>query len=176
MQLINATSQEFYAPAKKSLGNKRNEISEDEDIPAIMAIYDSFEDGKHSRVFNNADFGFLELTVEQPKRKADGELDLKKGKKQPDRSLRSTERVRLDQNVNEYFTEEVLPHIDQEAWLDLTKTRIGYEINFQQYFYEYQKLDSSLDIEDRLKKRMFGDAEHPERKSIVELINAIFAD
>lgn len=176
VQLINATSQEFYAPAKKSLGNKRNEISEDEDIPAIVAIYDAFEDGKHSRVFNNTDFGFLELTVEQPKRKADGELDLKKGKKQPDSSLRSTERVRLDQNVNEYFNQEVLPHIDQEAWLDLTKTRIGYEINFQQYFYEYQKLDSSLEIENRLKKRMFGDAEHPERKSIVELINAIFAD
>lgn len=166
VQLINATSSAFYEPAKKSLGNKRNEIHE-EDIHAIMDIYDAFEDGKYSRVFNNQDFGYLELIVEQPKRKADGELDLKKGKKQPDSSLRSTERVRLDQNVNEYFIKEVLPHIDQEAWLDLTKTRIGYEINFQQYFYEYQKLEESSVIAEGIKSRSV---------EIMNLINAIFAD
>ena len=118
-------------------------------------------------MFSNQDFGFLELTVEQPKRKANGELDLKKGKKQPDSSLRSTEHVRLDQNVNDYFKNEVLPHIDQESWLDLTKTRIGYEINFQQYFYEYQKLESSEVIAEGIKNR---------RDEITNLINAIFAD
>ena len=165
VQLINAVS--FYTPAKKSLGNKRNDIREDVEIPAIMEIYNAFEDGKYSRVFNNQDFGFLELTVEQPKRKANGELDLKKGKKQPDSNLRSTERVRLDQNVNEYFTNEVLPHIDEESWLDLTKTRIGYEINFQQYFYEYQKLESSVVLAEGIKTR---------RDEIMNLINAIFAD
>ena len=174
VQLINAVS--FCVPSKKSLGDKRNEIREDVDVPAIMEIYDSFENGKFSRVFRNQDFGFLELTVEQPKRKDNGDLDLKKGAKQPDSNLRSTERVHLDQNVKEYFTTEVLPHIDQEAWLDLTKTRIGYEINFQQYFYEYQKLEESTVISKRLNARMFGDPEHPEEKSIVERINAIFAD
>lgn len=165
VQLINAVS--FCAPSKKSLGDKRNDIREEEDIPIIMEIYNKFENSKYSRVFSNQDFGFLELTVEQPKRKANGELDLKKGKKQPDSSLRSTEHVRLDQNVNDYFKNEVLPHIDQESWLDLTKTRIGYEINFQQYFYEYQKLESSEVIAESIKNR---------RDEIMNLINAIFAD
>ena len=165
VQLINAVS--FCAPSKKSLGDKRNDIREEEDIPIIMEIYNKFENSKYSRVFSNQDFGFLELTVEQPKRKANGELDLKKGKKQPDSSLRSTEHVRLDQNVNDYFKNEVLPHIDQESWLDLTKTRIGYEINFQQYFYEYQKLESSEVIAESIKNR---------RDEIMHPINAIFAD
>lgn len=164
VQLINAVT--FCTPAKKSLGNKRNDIRE-EDILEIMKIYDSFEDGKYSRVFKTQDFGFLELTIEQPKRNADGELVLKKGAKQPDSSLRSTERVRLDQDVNEYFTREVLPHIDQEAWIDLAKTRIGYEINFQQYFYEFQQLEPSVDIADRVKAR---------QEEIMTNINAIFAD
>lgn len=132
-----------------------------------MEIYSKFENSKYSRVFSNQDFGFLELTVEQPKRKDNGELDLKRRKKQPESSLRSTERVRLDKNVNDYFKNEVLPHIDQESWLDLTKTRIGYEINFQQYFYEYQKLESSEVIAEGIKNR---------RDEIMNLINAIFAD
>ncbi len=164
VQLINAVS--FCTPAKKSLGNKRNDIRE-EDVLEIMKIYNSFEDGKYSRVFRTQDFGFLELTIEQPKRNADGELVLKKGAKQPDSSLRSTERVRLDQDVNEYFTREVLPHIDQEAWIDLAKTRIGYEINFQQYFYEFQQLEPSEAIADRVKAR---------QEEIMSNINAIFAD
>lgn len=164
VQLINAAS--FCTPSKKSLGNKRNDIRP-EDITAIMDIYNVFENGKFSRVFNNRDFGFLELTVEQPKRNADGELVLKKGAKQPDSNLRSTERVCLEQDVNEYFTNEVLPHIDQEAWIDLAKTRIGYEINFQQYFYEFQQLEPSEAIADRVKAR---------QEEIMSNINAIFAD
>lgn len=164
VQLINAVS--FCTPAKKSLGNKRNDIRE-EDIRNILDIYNAFENGKFSRVFSNNDFGFLELTVEQPKRKANGELELKKGCKVADSSLRSTERVRLDQNVSEYFTNEVLPHIDNEAWLDLAKTKIGYEINFQQYFYEYKQLEPSTAIGERINNR---------RNEIVDLINAIFAN
>lgn len=165
VQLINAVS--FCAPSKKSLGDKRNDIREDEDIPAIMEIYNAFENGKHSRVFSNQDFGFLELTVEQPKRNANGELELKKGKKQADSSLRSTERVTLDKNVNEYFTEEVLPHIDQDSWLDLTKTKIGYEINFQQYFYEYQNLEEAASIAERVKTR---------QNEIMSMVSSIFED
>lgn len=165
VQLINAVT--FCSPAKKSLGNKRNDIREDVEIPAIMDIYNKFEDGQYSRIFNNQYFGFLELTVEQPKRNANGELMLKKGNKQPDSSLRSTERVRLDQNVNEYFTSEVLPHIDQDAWLDLAKTKIGYEINFQQYFYEYKKLEESASIAERINAR---------QQELMSMVSSIFND
>lgn len=162
--LINAVS--FCTPAKKSLGSKRNDIRE-EDITAIMEIYNSFENGKYSRVFSNQKFGFLELTIEQPKRNADGELIMKKGIMQPDSSLRCTERVRLDQDFKDYFYKEVLPHIDQDSWIDFNKTRIGYEINFQQYFYEFQQLESSETIAERVKAR---------QQEIMSNINAIFAD
>ena len=165
VQLINAVS--FCAPSKKSLGDKRNDIREEEDIPVIMEIYNKFEDGKYSRVFSNQDFGFLELTVEQPKRKANGELETKKGQKIADSVLRSTERVRLDQNVNEYFTNEVLPHIDKDAWLNLAKTKIGYEINFQQYFYEYKNLEDSASIAERINAR---------QQELMSMVSLIFND
>ena len=170
VQLINAIS--FYAVAKKSLGNKRNELR-DEEIHSIMDVYNAFDNSQHSKVFDNKDFGFLELTVEQPKRGEKGALVKKKGEKVADSDLRSTERVKLDENVKEYFEKEVLPHIDEESWIDLAKTRIGYEINFQQYFYEYKKLESSEIIEKSIKDRMFGT---DNQKGIIELINAIFAD
>lgn len=165
VQLINAVT--FCTPSRKSLGNKRNVIREDEDIPEIMKIYNSFEDSKFSRVFKTTDFGYLELTVEQPKRDSDGRLILKNGKKQANSILRSTERVPLDINVQEYFESMVLPHIDDKAWLNLAKTRIGYEINFQQYFYEYTKLEASEKIAGRIQSR---------REELTILINSIFAD
>ena len=144
VQLINAAT--FCSPAKKSLGYKRNNISEDTDIPAIMDIYNAFEDGKYSRVFDNKKFGYLEITIEQPQRNEKGELVLQRGEKVGSSDLRSTERVKLDADVKDYFQKEVLPHIDQESWIDLAKTRIGYEINFQQYFYEFKKLEPAETI------------------------------
>ena len=165
VQLINAAT--FCSPAKKSLGNKRNNISEDTDIPAIMDIYNAFEDGKYSRVFDNKKFGYLEITIEQPQRNEKGELVLKRGEKVGSSDLRSTERLALDADVKEYFQKEVLPHIDQESWIDLAKTRIGYEINFQQYFYEFKKLEPAETIEKSIKDRS---------TEIMSLINAIFAE
>lgn len=164
VQLINAVT--FCTPSKKSLGSKRNDIRE-EDIRQVEDIYHAFDNGKYSRVFRNEDFGYLELTVEQPKRKANGELDLKKGNKQADSKLRSTERVSLDKDVNAYFEQEVLPHIDSESWLDLAKTRIGYEINFQQYFYEYKHLEPSADIAGRISAR---------QQEITDMVASIFND
>lgn len=163
VQLINATT--FCTPAKKSLGNKRNDLHEDSDIPAVVDIYNAFAEGKHSRIFNNADFGYLELTVEQPKRKADGSLEIKKGAKVADTSLRSTERVALDADINAYFAAEVLPHIDADAWIDFSKTKIGYEINFQQYFYEYKQLEPAADIATRITAR---------QTEIMDMVTAIF--
>lgn len=164
VQLINAAA--FCTPSKKSLGSKRNDIRE-EDIRQVVGIYNAFDCDKYSRVFRNEDFGYLELTVEQPKRKANGELDMKKGAKQPDSKLRSTERVQLDKDVQAYFEQEVLPHIDPESWLDLAKTRIGYEINFQQYFYEYKQLEPSTDIAKRISVR---------QQEITNMVASIFND
>lgn len=45
----------------------------------------------------------------------------------------------VPQTIEEYFNEEVLPHLP-EAWIDHSKTKVGYEINFTKYFYEFKPL------------------------------------
>ena len=61
----------------------------------------------------------------------------RRGNPEPDRELRDTERVPLQEDVDEYFAREVLPHIP-DAWLDKTKTKIGYEIPLNRHFYVYE--------------------------------------
>lgn len=59
-----------------------------------------------------------------------------KGAPEPDPDLRDTENVPLAEDVEEYFKREVRPHVP-DAWIDHTKTKIGYEISFNRYFYRY---------------------------------------
>jgi type I restriction enzyme M protein len=53
--------------------------------------------------------------------------------------LRDNENVPLTEGIHEYFLREVKPHVD-EAWIDLDKTKIGYEISFNKYFYQHKPL------------------------------------
>ena len=59
-----------------------------------------------------------------------------KSNPEPDADLRDTESVPLDEDIDEYVTREVSPYVP-DAWIDDSKTKIGYEINFNRYFYEY---------------------------------------
>jgi type I restriction enzyme M protein len=65
VQLINAT--EFWKPMRKSLGNKRREVCEDQ-IKQITALFRDFKPGELSKVFDTTDFGFRKITVERPLR------------------------------------------------------------------------------------------------------------
>lgn len=65
VQLIDASS--FWIPMRKSLGNKRREISA-EQIQAVTKIYEDFKEGEYSRIFNTTDFGYRKITVERPLR------------------------------------------------------------------------------------------------------------
>jgi type I restriction enzyme M protein len=56
---------------------------------------------------------------------------------QTDGSLRDEERIPLKTNINDYFAKEVLPYAP-DAWMDRSKDKVGYEINFAKYFYEYR--------------------------------------
>ncbi|MFU2192207.1 MAG: type I restriction-modification system subunit M [Methanobacterium sp.] len=60
-----------------------------------------------------------------------------KGNKKPDGKLRDTEKIPLKEDIEEYFQKEVLPYYP-DAWMDPKKDKIGYEINFTQYFYKYE--------------------------------------
>lgn len=62
-----------------------------------------------------------------------------------DSDLRDTENVPLKEDINAYFLREVRPHV-AEAWLDIGKTQIGYEISFNRYFYQHQPLRSLEDV------------------------------
>ena len=68
-----------------------------------------------------------------------------KGRPRPDKALREYERVPLSRTVEDYFAQEVRPHLP-DAWVDEDYTdeqdggvgRVGYEVNFNRYFYEYE--------------------------------------
>jgi len=58
------------------------------------------------------------------------------GNPEPDADLRDTENVPFKEDIGKYFKREVLPHVP-DAWVDEKKTKKGYEINFNRYFYVY---------------------------------------
>lgn len=152
VQLINATGVEkedkdnpFYGKMLRSLGNKRKEIHEDA-ISLITKIYGEFKEGPYCKIFDNADFGYRRITIERPKHdeKSKGEKD-RKGNPVPDPDLRDYENVPLKADMHEYFKQQVLPHLP-DAWIDDSKTRVGYEINFTKYFYKFKPLRSLEEI------------------------------
>jgi len=74
-----------------------------------------------------------------------------KGNPEPDPELRDSENVPLKEDVGEYMKREVLPHVP-DAWIDEDKTKIGYEINFNRYFYKYTPPRMLQEIEADLKR------------------------
>lgn len=143
VQLINGV--DFFKKMSKSLGDKRNELS-DEHISEITKIYGQFKEGDYSKIFDNKAFGYAKVTVERPERDAKGEIVKdKKGNPKPDSSLRDTENIPLLMDIQEYMEKEVLPHVP-DAWIDHSKTNVGYEINFTKYFYQYKPLRSLDEI------------------------------
>ncbi|WP_432718618.1 type I restriction-modification system subunit M [Pectinatus frisingensis] len=134
VQLINAN--QCYEKRRKSLGNKRNDIPQ-KAINGITKLYGEFSETEISKIFKSKDFGYTKITVERPLRDEHNELLLKNGKKQPDKNLRDTENVPLNENIEEYFKREVLPFAP-DAWIDRKKSKIGYEIPFTRYFYKYE--------------------------------------
>jgi type I restriction enzyme M protein len=229
VQLINAT--DLFVKMRKSLGNKRNELS-DGNIAEIVDLYGDLTKNGRSKLLDNSDFGYHQITVERPLRlafqvkperiaalKEEGAFQKlatskKKGKEaqreieagqvlqqqiitilesmdatvvdkkrpkfearlakaldkaglnlsaplrkavlsvlserdetadvcvdadgnpEPDADLRDYENVPLKEDIHAYFKREVRPHVP-DAWIDESKTRIGYEIPFNRHFYKY---------------------------------------
>lgn len=226
IQLIDATAR--WQKLRKNLGSKNREIS-GADRAAIVKLYDEFADTEDSKILEPADFGYWEITVEQPLRlrfevtteNMDAALALKpvlkldesdqqavrtgltsltgkvwtnrdeftkalrlaikaagttvgtpvvkalwqaigerdetadictdaKGVIEPDTDLRDTELVPFRDDIQTYFEREVKPHVP-DAWIDESKTKIGYEIPFTRLFYKYvpprplEEIDAELD-------------------------------
>ncbi len=67
----------------------------------------------------------------------EGELQTdRNGNPLTDPDLRDNENVPLDENIDAYMSREVLPHVP-DAWVNRSKTKIGYEIPFTRHFYKY---------------------------------------
>jgi type I restriction enzyme M protein len=60
----------------------------------------------------------------------------RRGDYEPDPALRDFENVALKEDIDTYFAREVLPHVP-DAWMDRTKDKLGYEVNFNRYFYTF---------------------------------------
>ena len=213
IQLLDA--RESWTPggsedSRRSLGDKRRHLTTQQ-IDQIVKLYGRFEDGDHSKIFDNADFGYTRVTVERPLRLRyrmtiedkvrfldacphllDDVQDIDKvigreprrdwnavwdrirdllrergskwkkpeqrlfrhvfaqtdpeaeparrfGRDQgylPDTKLRDFENVSLKDDVDTYFEREVRPHVP-DAWMDRSKDKVGYEINFNRHFYKY---------------------------------------
>jgi type I restriction enzyme M protein len=65
VQLIDA--REYFIKMRKSLGEKRKEISDDQ-IAQITRLYADFAEGDHVKIFPNEAFGYMRITVERPLR------------------------------------------------------------------------------------------------------------
>ncbi|MFF9410172.1 N-6 DNA methylase [Streptomyces anandii] len=83
-------------------------------------------------------------------RDPEGEVQKVKGSPEPDADLRDYENVPLGEDVEEYLKREVLPHVP-DAWIDHTKTKIGYEIPFTRHFYVYKPPRPLAEIDAELK-------------------------
>ena len=154
IQLINAV--EYFDKMKRNLGDKGVFIS-DSHIRQIAELYTNFEETEHSKIYPNAFFGYTKVTVERPlieKHEVLGEereiiVRDKRGNPKPDTALRDHERVPLTEEIDDYYRREVKPHLP-DSWLDRKKDKVGYEINFNRYFYQYTPLRSLEEIADEM--------------------------
>ncbi len=153
----------FWQKMDRSLGNKRKKIAENgnsKGIGFITQLYGNFEENEFCKILPNEFFGYWRITVEQPlkvktEHAPSPQVVKSKGQPKPDSSLRDYENIPflkkdadgklIPQTIEAYFDEEVKPHLP-EAWIDHSKTKIGYEINFTKYFYEFKPLRPLAEI------------------------------
>ena len=170
VQLINASA--MCEARRKNIGNKRVDIT-DKYREIVVQAYGEFKnktyeiDGKtcESKIFDNVDFGFNRIQIESPLYDENGNIVMKGKKTAPDTSKRDYENVPLIEDIDSYFEREVKPY-NPEAWIDKTKTKVGYEIPFTRYFYKYEAPESSDVIAERISIH---------EKDIMEALNRLFS-
>lgn len=159
VQLIDASK--CYEPRRKSIGNKRVDIT-DVCRELIVKAYGAYADhtyqrelesGAHivckNRVLDSVSLGYNKIVVETPEMDENGQPVRKRGKPVADTSKRDTENVPLDEDMDSYLSREVLPY-NPHAWIDRSKTKVGYEIPFTRTFYEYKPIEPAAEIAKRI--------------------------
>ncbi len=155
VQLLDASK--AFVKRRKNIGDKKVDIDKKRRELIVEAygefankIYTEEDSVVESKVFNNDFFGYQKVVVETPLYDENGNVIRKKnGKPEPDTSKRDTEDIPLTEDIDTYINREVLP-FNPDAWVDKSKTKIGFEIPFTRLFYKYQAPESSKDIAQRI--------------------------
>lgn len=139
IQLIDATG--LKSPLRKNLGEKNCEFTP-EINEQILRAYMDFEETPISKIFDNSEFGYWEITVDRPKRDGQGILvKNKRGKIEIDKTLRDKEQVPLtyEGGIEAFVRNEILPYTP-DAIVNTDDYVIGYELSFTKYFYKPKRL------------------------------------
>ena len=139
IQLIDATG--LKSPLRKNLGEKNCEFTP-EINGQILRAYMDFEETPISKIFDNSEFGYWEITVDRPKRDEQGVIvKNKRGKIEIDKTLRDKEQVPLtyEGGIEAFVRNEILPYTP-DAIVDTDDYVIGYELSFTKYFYKPKQL------------------------------------
>ena len=177
VQLIDASN--CYESRRKNIGNKRVDLTA-ACRNLILKAYDEYSDKNYeektesgssivckSKVLDSVDLGYNKITVESPLLDENGEtVKDKKGKVQADSNKRDYENVPLDEDIDKYFEREVLPY-NKTAWIDKSKTKVGYEIPFTRTFYVYKQLEKADEIASRIEQH---------EKSLMEKLSKLFGE
>ena len=145
LQLINVTADHFNSKMRKPLGKKRVQFDANH-INTITKLFLDFSPNEYSIILDNTDFGYHQITVHQPEKDEKGDIVLdSKGKPKSDAQLRDIENIPLKDSIDDFFKTEVLPFVPL-AWYSTKETKVGYEVNFAKYFYQYQAPRSLAEI------------------------------
>ena len=145
IQLIDATAME--SPLRKNLGSKNCEFTP-EIRAEILRIFMSMEESPVSKIFSNDEFGYWSITVLRPKYDGKGNIMRdKKGNIIADKDLTDTEIVPFTYKggIDAFMRNEVMTYAP-DAYIDSSKTQIGYEISFTKYFYRPDDVRSTGEI------------------------------
>jgi len=149
----------FWEKMPRSLGNKRKQVAEngeEKGIGFITRLYGDFAENEFVKILPTEFFGYWRVVVERPQTDENGAVVTgRDGSPKADTNLRDYENIPflrkdpdgklIQQSIDEYFQREVKPHLP-DAWIDESKTKTGYEINFTKYFYEFKPLRSLTEI------------------------------
>lgn len=139
IQLIDATG--LKSPLRKNLGEKNCEFTP-EINEQILRAYMDFEETPISKIFDNSEFGYWEITVDRPKRDEQGIIiKNKRGKIEIDKTRRDKEQVPLtyEGGIEAFVRDEILPYTP-DAIVNTDNYVIGYELSFTKYFYKPKQL------------------------------------
>ena len=148
IQLIDLS--EFYDNLKQNLGEKKKFITTSQ-INEARKIYTDFEENENSKIYQNDYFGYKKIDTYKPLLK-DGKLTKdKNGEIKPDRSSKDNEKIPINQDIEKFSNQHLKPYVE-DIIVDLKSEKIGYEINFNNEFYQFTPLRSLEEIKDDLLK------------------------